>query len=100
MEVEDAKRRQAELLRKVRQDNQKLCKEKRTKELEAARLKRNESRMKYELEKTKETWQRQEAVLRRKLEQSAAFNQRLEDQLKKFVKGTWRGRILVADTKL
>lgn len=44
-EIEEAKKKQANILRKTRQDNAKLCKEKRSRELEAARLRRNESRI-------------------------------------------------------
>jgi len=44
-EIEEAKKKQANILRRTRQDAAKLCKEKRVKELEAARLRRNEGRM-------------------------------------------------------
>jgi actin-related protein len=75
-EIDEAKKRQGALLRRTRQEAQKLCKEKRDKELEAVRLRRNESRIKYELEKTKEVYAKQEAVLRRKLEEAHAVQQR------------------------
>lgn len=106
MEIEDAKKRQGALLRKTRQETQKLCKEKRCaivecllqplcinyiylprsgscllrvlwsynaslsyrcKELEAVRLKRNESKMKYEFERKLDRYAKHEAVLRRKV---------------------------------
>jgi hypothetical protein len=90
-EIEAAKRRQGELMRRHREEAKRLCKERRAKELEAVRLRRNEAKMKCEYERTLQTSARQEAVLRRKLEEVSAVCKQYQETVRRLTEGS-KGR--------
>ena len=90
-EIEAAKKRQGELMRRHREEAKRLCKERRAKELEAVRLRRNETRLKCEYERSLQVSARQEAVLRRKLEEVTAVCKQYQETVRRLTEGS-KGR--------
>lgn len=87
-EIAEARQRQGALYRRSREEAHRLCKERRAKDLEAVRLKRNESKIKYDYERQLQTHVRQETVLRRKIEEVTAISQRHQETIKRLTEGS------------
>jgi hypothetical protein len=78
-------------MRRHREEAKRLCKERRAKELEAVRLRRNETKLKCEYERSLQVSARQEAVLRRKLEEVTAVCKQYQETVRRLTEGS-KGR--------
>lgn len=82
-EINQDKRKHAELQRKLKEECVERRNERKEAKLNAAKYLRDSNRIKHELAKVKQSAARQEMVLKRKAEQALMKQQRLEEQSKK-----------------